>query len=153
MSTVPQPRKIRFRQLSETEFQKKDRLDFAKELKDARQGADLSVRDLSDIIGITSDYIYKLERGESPIPADERISQLSRGIGTNEDCLFASAGRISPEVREVVLDMPAETGAVIRKLKPLGRVGRAYVLERMSQAIEEVFEENRRQVRTSSLTA
>ena len=150
---MPTERKKRFRRLSESEYQMRDRMEFAKQLKEARTHADLTVSDLSDISRITADYIYKLERGESPAPADERISQLSRAIGSNEDILFAAAGRISPEIREIIMDMPKETGAVIRKLKPLGRVGRAYVLERMSQAIAEVFEENLRQEEIRSMTA
>lgn len=137
-------KRIRFRQVSEETYGKKDRSEFARELKAERIKADLSVAEVSEIVSLTSDYIYKLERGESPTPADERISQLAGAIGANEDRLFAAAGRISPEVRGIISDMPVETGKVIRKLKPLGAVGRAYVLERMEQAIQEVFDENKR---------
>lgn len=134
----------RFRQLPDKDKQLETKQEFGKTLKAMRELAGLEVKVLSSIVGLTPDYIYKLERGDTSPPADERIFQLARAIGGSPDDLFSSVGRVAPDVREVFEAFPEETGAILRKIRPLGKLGRAYVLEKVEEAVREVFAENKR---------
>lgn len=64
-------------------------------LKEQRQSARLSVRQLSDLAGISNPYLSQIERGVKR-PSAEILQQIAKGLSISAETLYVQAGLLDP---------------------------------------------------------
>ena len=76
-----------------------------------------SLRQVAIRCGITPAYLSRIERGEVAPPGEETLIKLAREIGEDSDVLLAMAGKISTDLRAVILARPKLFAELIRSIK------------------------------------
>lgn len=79
--------------------------------------SDYSVRKLAAKIGVQPSYISKVERDEVSPPSEGTIIRLAEALQEDPDVLLALAGKVSAELREVIIKRPKLFAEMIRQLK------------------------------------
>lgn len=88
--------------------------DLGEFIRQQRQRADLSLRRLADMAGISNPYLSQIERGIRK-PSAEILKSLSRALEISANSLYSKAGLIDDEgsratVTESIASDPALTG-------------------------------------------
>ena len=83
----------------------------------ARKEGGYSVRKLAAMLDIQPSYISKIERCEVPPPSEKTIIELAEVLKVDADELLALAGRVSMELREVIIRRPRLFADLLRQLK------------------------------------
>jgi transcriptional regulator with XRE-family HTH domain len=78
---------------------------------------DFTVRKLATKIGIQPSYVSKVEREEVPPPSEATIVRLAEALDEDPDVLLALAGKVSADLRQVILKRPKLFADLIRQLK------------------------------------
>jgi transcriptional regulator with XRE-family HTH domain len=78
---------------------------------------DFTVRKLAARLGIQPSYISKVERCEVPPPSEATIMRLAEALREDPDVLLALAGKVSADLREVIVKRPKLFADLIRQLK------------------------------------
>src|SRR5688572_9049611 len=81
---------------------------FGDAVRNARVAKQISLRNLARAVAISPTYLSKVERGEFPAPADDKIFKLADELGCDADELFALAGRVAADVQNAILAHPRE---------------------------------------------
>lgn len=76
-----------------------------------------SLRQVAIRVGIEPAYLSKIERGEFAPPGEETIRSLARELGEDPDVLLALAGKVSTDLKEVILKRPHLFAELLRELK------------------------------------
>ncbi len=84
----------------------------------ARRAEDkrFSLRQVATRVGIQPGYLSRIETGDTPPPSEATITALSRDLGENEDVTLALAGKVSQELRAVIVKRPELFGELLRQL-------------------------------------
>ena len=85
------------------------------ELQEA--SSEYSVRKVAARIGVQPSYISKVERGEVAPPSEATILRWAEEVGEDPDILLALAGKVSADLREVIVKRPKVFAQLIRELK------------------------------------
>jgi transcriptional regulator with XRE-family HTH domain len=72
------------------------------------------------MIGFSATYLSKIERGELPPPAEERIKEIARLLGQDQDELLALAGKVASDVRDIIKEQPQAMASFLRTARGLG---------------------------------
>ena len=83
-------------------------------LKQQRLRIPLTLRELTDLSGVSSSHIGRIERGER-FPSASILRRIAKPLGFEEDELFTLAGYLSPTSPGVAEAHPAYSG---RQLDP-----------------------------------
>ena len=67
-------------------------------LREQRQSARLSVRQLSELAGVSNPYLSQIERGLKK-PSAEILQQLAKGLQVSAESLYVRAGLLDGRVR------------------------------------------------------
>ena len=78
-----------------------------------------SVRQVAQRIGVEPSYLSKVERDEEAPPSEEKIVRLAAELGEDVDVLLAVAGKVSSDLRQVILKRPELFSTLIRELKDM----------------------------------
>src|SRR5687767_4612193 len=79
--------------------------------------AEFSVRRVAGRVGIEPAYLSKIERGEMPPPGEETILKLAAELELDADVLLAMGGKLSSDLRTIILRRPNLFAQLIRELK------------------------------------
>ena len=79
--------------------------------------AEFSVRRVAGRVGIEPAYLSKIERGEMPPPGEETILKLAADLELDADALLAMGGKLSSDLRTIILRRPNLFAQLIRELK------------------------------------
>jgi transcriptional regulator with XRE-family HTH domain len=82
-----------------------------------KRSPDFTVRKLAARLDIQPSYISKVEREEVPPPSEATIIRLAEVLQENPDILLALAGKVSADLREVIVKRPKLFADLIRQLK------------------------------------
>ena len=83
-----------------------------------RDDPSFSLRQVAERIGIQPSYLSQVERGRAAsLPSEETIGRLARELGEDRDVLLAMAGKVSQELKEVILRRPRLFSQLLRQLK------------------------------------
>jgi transcriptional regulator with XRE-family HTH domain len=77
-------------------------------LRELREGAKLSQRDLADKLGVTVSFISSVERGVKPL-TPERIEAAAGALKLDDDerkALFLSFNKLPPQLTQHLLEHP-----------------------------------------------
>lgn len=75
-----------------------------------------SVRQTAQRIGVEPAYLSKIERGDVPPPSEETVRRLAADLGEDADFLLALAGKVSTDLREIIMQRPILFAELIRGL-------------------------------------
>lgn len=84
-----------------------------------RERRGISLRDMAKRIGVSPTYQSKVERGEFPPPAEDKVKRIAEIIECNSDRLLALAGRVASELTEIIKRQPTEFAVLLRTAKSL----------------------------------
>jgi transcriptional regulator with XRE-family HTH domain len=82
-----------------------------------RKDRSYSVRQVAGRIGVEPSYLSKVERGEAAPPSEATIKALAQDLGEDPDMLLALAGKVSTDLREIILRRPQLFAELIRELR------------------------------------
>ena len=90
-------------------------------LREALAASDpaFSLRQVAARCGVTPAYLSRVERGDVAPPGEETLVKLAQELGEDPDVLLALAGKISADLRAVVLARPQLFAELIRSLKSM----------------------------------
>jgi len=97
----------------------KDFGSYVRERREEKRDQDpaFSVRQVAVRIGVEPSYLSKVERGETPPPSEEKIRALARELAEDPDVLLAMAGKVSADLRDVIMKRPRLFASLLRELK------------------------------------
>jgi transcriptional regulator with XRE-family HTH domain len=92
---------------------------FGKHLKSLRESRDpkLSLRGLAKAVGLTASYLSQLESDSAKPPSEKAVRLLAEVLGEDPDVLLAMAGRVSEDLKEVIMRRPRLFSSLLRELK------------------------------------
>lgn len=76
-----------------------------------------SLRKIAQRLGIEPAYLSKIERDVFPPPSEIVITQLAKELGEDPDVLLAMAGKLSQDLRAIILRRPKVFADLIRQLR------------------------------------
>jgi len=88
-------------------------------LREARAATDagFSLRQVASRCAITPAYLSRVERGEVAPPGEETLVKLAKEIGEDPDVLLAMAGKVSADLRAIIIARPKLFADLIRSIK------------------------------------
>jgi transcriptional regulator with XRE-family HTH domain len=93
--------------------------DHIRKLRERRAENDptYSLRQVASRCGVTPPYLSRVERGDVAPPGEETLVKLAHELGEDPDVLLAMAGKISADLRSVILSRPQLFAELIRSIK------------------------------------
>jgi transcriptional regulator with XRE-family HTH domain len=93
--------------------------DHVRQLREERRRIDgaFSLRKVAERVGIEPGYLSRIERWDVDPPADEKIIALANVLGADPDVLLAMAGRIHPDLVEIIGSKPRFFATLLRQLR------------------------------------
>ncbi len=91
--------------------------DTREELK--KEDSAYSLRQVAHRIGVEPAYLSKVEREDVAPPSEKTILKLSAELGLEADVLLAMAGKVSSDLRDIILKRPQLFAELIRNLKDM----------------------------------
>lgn len=76
-----------------------------------------SLRQTAQRIGVEPAYLSKIERGDVAPPSEATIRRLAQDLDVDVDMLLAMAGKVSSDLREIIMRRPRLFAELIRQLK------------------------------------
>lgn len=94
---------------------------YIRQRREARieNGKPLSLRKLSQRIGIEPAYLSKIERGDFAPPSEEVIRKLAFELDEDADMLLAMAGKVSKDLLDIIVRRPMLLAELLRKIKEM----------------------------------
>ncbi len=95
--------------------------DYIRKQREALRADDrnFSLRKVAKSLGVEPSYLSKIERGEQPPPSEATIGALAEILGEDKDTLLALGGKVSTDLKEVIMRRPSLFASLIRELKDL----------------------------------
>lgn len=85
--------------------------------KRLREDRTFSVRQVAQRIGVEPSYLSKIERDQVAPPSEATIGRLARELGEDADLLLAMAGKVSGDLRSIIMLRPRLFAELLRQLK------------------------------------
>ena len=82
-----------------------------------------SLRQIAAGIGLEPSYLSRIERGKVPRPSETTLTMLAKTLGLDRDELLALAGKISKDVRQVIIRRPALMAGLVRRFAKVSGKG------------------------------
>jgi HTH-type transcriptional regulator, competence development regulator len=76
-----------------------------------------SLRELARRVGLSPNFLSKMELGHFPPPGEKKIVLIAEILEQNTGELLALAGKVSSDLIEIILQRPKETAALLRRLR------------------------------------
>lgn len=71
---------------------------FGTQLRNLRHDRNLSLRQLSDSVGLSRSYLLQIEQGEVPVPKYAHLTSIALGLDVPADDLLLAAGRLPTDI-------------------------------------------------------
>ncbi len=93
--------------------------EYLRKVREARRRTDssFSVRGFAAKVGVAACYISKVELGQVGPPSETTIRRIAEELGESPDVMLAMAGKISSDLREVIVQRPLLFAELIRRLR------------------------------------
>ena len=85
----------------------------------AEADASFSLRQVAARCGVTPAYLSRVERNEVAPPGEETLVKLAVELGEPPDVLLAMAGKISADLKAIILARPQLFADLIRSIKSM----------------------------------
>lgn len=80
-------------------------------LREQRRHAELSLRQLADLTGVSNPYLSQIERGLRK-PSAEVLNQLAKALRVSAEALYVRAGLLDPSDEADAEELPAVEAAI-----------------------------------------
>src|SRR5215468_7753094 len=107
-------------------------------IRQQREQAGKSVRQLAEAAGVSNPYLSQIERGLRK-PSADILQQIAKGLRISAEALYVQAG--------ILEDRPGDSGVRAALLTD------PHLTERQKQVLVEIYESFRREAQTSPTTA
>jgi ribosome-binding protein aMBF1 (putative translation factor) len=84
-----------------------------------REAKEIGLREMAKMIGVSPTYLSKVERGEFPPPAEDKVRKIAAILGQDADELLALAGRVASELTDIIRERPREMADFLRAARGL----------------------------------
>lgn len=78
-----------------------------------------SLRQVAMRIGVEPAYLSKIERDQVAPPSEATTRRLARELGEDPDVLLAMSGKVSTDLKDIILKRPTLFADLIRELKDM----------------------------------
>ena len=78
-----------------------------------------SLRQVAGRVGIEPTYLSKIERGELSPPSEKVICKLAKELEENSDILLALGGKVSEDLKQIILKRPELIADLLRQIKDM----------------------------------
>jgi transcriptional regulator with XRE-family HTH domain len=85
-------------------------------LRRERMAKKIGLREMARKIDMSPTYLSMIERGEYAPPAEEKVREIAKLIGCDEDELLALAGRVPSDLRDIIKERALEVGPFLREV-------------------------------------
>jgi HTH-type transcriptional regulator, competence development regulator len=102
---------------------------FGATIRNLREERGIGLRQFARTVGVSATYLSKIERGELPPPAEDRVKEIARLLDQDPDELLALAGKVASDLNEIIRSHPRELASFLRTASGLS--GRE--LERLTE--------------------
>jgi transcriptional regulator with XRE-family HTH domain len=94
---------------------------YVREARERRKKEDrsYSLRQVAMRIGVEPAYLSKIERDQVAPPSEAATRKLAAELGEDADVLLAMSGKVSTDLRDIILKRPTLFGDLIRELKDM----------------------------------
>lgn len=91
---------------------------YVRQLREQRREVNrrYSVRQTAQRIGVEPAYLSKIERSDVSPPSEDTIRRLAADLGEDADLLLALAGKVSSDIRDIIMQRPILFAELIRGL-------------------------------------
>jgi transcriptional regulator with XRE-family HTH domain len=98
---------------------------FGKRIRDLREekkktDTRFSLRQFAEAVGISATFLSKVETGEFDPPASDKIKKMAELLGVDSDELLALAGKVDPELPEIIRSQPKAMADFLRTAQRTG---------------------------------
>ena len=92
---------------------------YIRRIREERRSTDrsYSLRQVAKRVGVEPAYLSKIERGDSAPPSEVVTRKLAEELNEDVDVLLAMSGKVSTDLRDIILNRPALFGDLIRQLR------------------------------------
>lgn len=92
---------------------------FIRKLREDKQQGDksFSLRQVATRLGVEPSYLSKVERGDEKNPSEGLIKKLALELGQDENVLLAMVGKVSQELKDIILKNPSNFAQLLKALK------------------------------------
>lgn len=93
-----------------------------RELREAKKATDpsFSLRRFAREVGVSATFLSRVENGESPPPSAENVKRMAVLLGDDPDELLALAGKVDPELPEIIRQQPKIMADFLRTARDRG---------------------------------
>lgn len=93
--------------------------DYIRNLREAKQKEDasFSLRQMAVRLDIEPSYLSKVERGIEKNPSEQLVKKLSVELEQDENVMLAMVGKVSQEVKDIILKKPQLFSELLKSLK------------------------------------
>jgi len=92
---------------------------FGEAVRRLRQVKEISLRKFAVQVGMSPTYLSKVERGEFPPPAEEKVRAMAKLLGQNEDEFLALANRVASDLTDIIQERPKIMADFLRTARGL----------------------------------
>jgi transcriptional regulator with XRE-family HTH domain len=92
---------------------------FGEKVRALRKEKGISLRKFAAQAEISPTYLSKIERGEFPPPAEEKVKAMARLLGQNEDEFLALANRVASDLTGIIQERPKIWADFLRTVRGL----------------------------------
>ena len=92
-------------------------------LREAKKTEDpaFSLRRFAQAVGVSATLMSRVENGDGLPPGAEKIKRMPELLGEDPDELLALAGKVDPELPEIIRGTPMEMADVLRTARYQGQ--------------------------------
>ena len=97
-------------------------MQFGEHIRQAREALQegdkaYSLRQVAARVGVEPAYLSKIERGVFPPPSEDLIVKLAELLGEDRDVLLALGGKLSSDLRQIIMQRPKLFAELLRQLR------------------------------------
>ena len=94
---------------------------YVRQAREQRRESDrsYSLRQVALRIGVEPAYLSKIERDQVAPPSEATTRKLAAELGEDPDVLLAMSGKVSTDLKDIILKRPTLIADLIRELKDM----------------------------------
>lgn len=94
---------------------------FGSRVRQKRMDKQITLRKFAEMIGVSPTYVSQIERDEFKPPSDDKIREIAKVLGEDEDEMLALAERVPADLPGIIQKHPKEVATFLRTAKGFSR--------------------------------
>lgn len=85
-------------------------------------------------VGISPTFMSRIERGDSNLPAADKIIKMAELLGVNADELLALGGKVDPDLEKIIKEQPQALSDLLRTVRGMSAEEIRKLTERITKS-------------------